>query len=109
MKKFIYGEDSLFTKENALKIAKLGFGLSEPFHLTNFYNKIDLTHLVKNLTIGKKLFLSKTLLNYFGIHIVKDQDGFTLQIEQENKHVISTLNSLADRAKVIEEKFETIK
>jgi len=109
MKKFIYGKDSLFTRENTLKIAKLGFSLSGPFYLTNFYNKIDLNHLVKNLTVGKKLFLTKSLLNYFGIHIVKSDEGFTLQLEEKNKHGMATLNSLADRAAVIEENFETIK
>jgi len=103
VKKFITGPEELFTEENSKKIAKLGFRLSYGFfYLTNFYSKINFFHMLENLSIGKRIYLCKLVMNSIGVHITKTEDSYTLGIEEGAKET-KILTVLADRAEVLQE------
>ena len=102
-KKFIIGPEELFNEENKKKLAKLGFKLSfDWFSLTSFYKKINFFHMLEKLSMGKRIYLCKLVMNSIGVHVIKNEDSYTLGIE-ESKNETKILSILADRAEVLQE------
>lgn len=102
MKKIISAEEGTFNEVNVKKLAKLGFRLSKGwFYLKNFYQKIDFYDFVENISTGKKLLLCRLLLNSMGVHIVKQENSYSLGAEEGVS--LSILEGLADRAEVLQE------